>query len=350
MAESYPMNGGDGAYSYSNNSHFQKTTADVLKTMIDEAIAHNLDNLDVSSPSTIGLADLGCSVGPNTFFAMQNAIETIQTLNIIPENTEFQVFFNDHSSNDFNKLFATLPPKRTYFAAGVPGSFHRRLFPKSSIHFVYSSFALQWLSRVPQELLEKGSAAWNKGRVHCTGAHEEVRGAYEAQYAKDMEVFFKARAEEVVGGGVMVLIMPAKADKVPYSSVPICVMYELLGQSLMDMANEGTISEDQVDSFNLPLYPTSPSEISKFIEENGCFCIEKMELMSTQHRFEGPINGADVVRHLRAGLEGLISKHFGGEIIDKLFSRLEEKSEDLSHLQGSSFTGGSLMFLVLKRK
>lgn len=52
-----------------------------LSAMIDEAITHNLDRgLSRSSGNTIRLADLGCSVGPNTFFAMQNTVKAIQTL------------------------------------------------------------------------------------------------------------------------------------------------------------------------------------------------------------------------------------------------------------------------------
>ena len=87
---------------------------------------------------------------------------------------EFQVFFNDHTSNDFNTLFTSLPPERPYFATGVPGSFHGRLFPNSSLDFVHSSYALQILSKVPKELLNKNSAAWNKGRVHYASAPDEV--------------------------------------------------------------------------------------------------------------------------------------------------------------------------------
>lgn len=71
---------------------------------------------------------------------------------------------------------------------------------------------------------------------------------------------------------------------------------------------QGTISEDQADSFDLPLHPVSPSEISKLVNENGCFRIEKMELINIQIslQWSGPVNGEDVSRHLRAGLEGLI--------------------------------------------
>ncbi|XP_028117644.1 probable S-adenosylmethionine-dependent methyltransferase At5g38780 [Camellia sinensis] len=117
---------------------------------------------------------------------------------------EFQLFFNDHASNDFNTLFTTLPPDRNYFAAGVPDSFYGRFFPKSSIHLMYSSFALHWLSKVPEELLDNGSLAWNKGKIHYTIASKEIADVYAAQFAKDMDTFFNARADEIIVGGIMI--------------------------------------------------------------------------------------------------------------------------------------------------
>ncbi|XP_018724471.1 probable S-adenosylmethionine-dependent methyltransferase At5g38100 [Eucalyptus grandis] len=126
-------------------------------------------------------------------------------------------------------------------------------------------------------------------------------------------------------------------------------MYDLIGLSLMDMAKEGIISEEQVDCFNMPLYPASPREIAQLVKMDGSFHIEKMELLNTQTRYEGGLHAQDIVIHLRAGLEGIISKHFRSEIIDELFRRLVEKTQDFSHLLESSYKEGTLMFIVLKR-
>ncbi|GMP59386.1 hypothetical protein CsSME_00022677 [Camellia sinensis var. sinensis] len=138
--------------------------------MIIEAIAKKFDITSLNfSSNTIRIADFGCSVGPNTFIAMKNILEAIEweyhSKYLTTEMLEFLLFFNVHASNDFNTLFTTLPPDRQYFAAGVPGSFYGQLFPKSSIHLMYSSFALHWLSKVPEELLDNGSLAWNKGKI-----------------------------------------------------------------------------------------------------------------------------------------------------------------------------------------
>ncbi|THF97748.1 hypothetical protein TEA_002854 [Camellia sinensis var. sinensis] len=182
--------------------------------MIKDAIVDKFDITSLSfSSNTIRIADLGCSVGPNTFIAMQNVLEAMEmkfhSQNATSEMPEFQLFFSDHTSNDFNRLFSSLPPDRQYFATGVPGSFHGRLFPKSSLHFVHSSIAVHWLSKVPEELLDKSCPAWNKGRIHCTSAPKEVINAYTTQFAKDMETFFNARADEIEVGGMMIVTLPA---------------------------------------------------------------------------------------------------------------------------------------------
>ncbi|XP_040366506.1 loganic acid O-methyltransferase-like [Rosa chinensis] len=123
---------------------------------------------------------------------------------------EFQVFFNDHASNDFNMLFQSLPQNRQYHAAGVPGSFYKQVLPNASINFVYSSTAIQWLSRVPTAVADSNSPAWNKGHIHYSNATDEVIRAYETQYSDDMESFQQARAQEIVYGGLIVLTFPGR--------------------------------------------------------------------------------------------------------------------------------------------
>jgi hypothetical protein len=208
--------------------------------MIKEAIVKKFDIKTLSAPlNSISVADLGCSTGPNTFLAVQNIVDAIelkyqQSKNEIPE---FQVFFNDHVSNDFNTLFKAFPAKRKYLAAGVPGSFYGRLFPKASIHIFHSSSSVNWLSEVPKEITDKTSPAWNKGRISYTNSGKEVAEAYATQHAMDMESFLCARAEELEVGGLMVLLIAAVPDVIHSSDTTICSQIDLLGSCLMDMQN-----------------------------------------------------------------------------------------------------------------
>lgn len=364
LGEAYPMKGGDGPKSYANNSTYQRGAVDVVKHVINMAIEEKLDidNLMLSnSNTTFRIADLGCSVGPNTFSSIDTIIEAVQskyqTQGPRPSSSQipgFQVFFNDHTSNDFNMLFKSLPDqnRRRYYAAGVPGSFHGRIFPRASIHFAHSSYALQWLSRVPKEVVDKDSPAWNKGRIHYLNSTEEVVRAYRAQHAEDMECFLDARAQEVVCGGLMVLIIPGhQLQGSPNDSHSFLnVTYRLLGSSLMDMAKKGVVSEEKVDSFNIPIYHMSPQELEAAVEHNGCFSIEGMEHLPQVPKLDTVAQNAQLIAsHSRAVTEELFKQQFGDELIlDELFDLYRRKLEAQPSI--FEFMGTTTFLAVLKRK
>lgn len=363
--ESYPMKGGDGTFSYTKNSSFQKEASSVVKGMIENAITEQLDiegfltptTIPPGSAPTIRIVDLGCSVGPNTFTAVQGVIDTVESKHALwcthLLRPQFQVFFNDHTGNDFNTLFTSLPPGRTYFSAGVPGSFYDRLFPDTSMHFVHSSYALQWLSKAPEELLEKGSPTWNGGRIHYTGAPREVVDAYTRQYMKDMGLFLERRAQELVVGGMMVMIVSSVPDDMAHSEVPAGIMFDLLGASLVDMVKDGLISEEKVDSFNLPIYSVSPKEMEELVAKNGRFSIKRMESTNPAPtaKAKGDLGDKNAIaRHLRAGMEGIFAKHFGSEVMDELFDRFSNKTIEFSDRFKSCHIQGTQLFIVLVKQ
>ena len=113
-------------------------------------------------PRSLAIADLGCSSGPNTFFVVSEIIKAMEKLcrELNQKPPEYNVFMNDLPGNDFNNIFRSLESFKQklsiemenrcgpcYFS-GVPGSFYGRLFPNKSLHFVHSSYGLQWLSKV----------------------------------------------------------------------------------------------------------------------------------------------------------------------------------------------------------
>lgn len=209
----------------------QRWGIEASKLLISEAV---WEKLDVHVSASFNIADLGCSVGPNTVIAVENIIESVKLK--YSGSFEIQVFFNDLASNDFNTLLRSLPHDRQYAASLVPGSFHGRLLPKSSLHFIHSSYTLHWLSNVPGELLDKSSPAWNKGRIFYSRAPNEVVQAYSAQFGRDMASFLNARAQELVTGGLMVLIIPCLPVDTSPSECPLIAVMDLLGDCLMDMA------------------------------------------------------------------------------------------------------------------
>ncbi|KAL3716302.1 hypothetical protein ACJRO7_007980 [Eucalyptus globulus] len=344
-SNAFPMNGGEGPHSYTRNSSAQRIFIDRARKLIQEAVAEHLDIEAFSSSGAFLVADLGCSVGPNTFYAVSNVLQAVeqkcQSLGLDSQILEFQVFFNDHAGNDFNTLFRLLPPVRRYHAAGLPGSFYGRLFPKSCLHFVCSSFTLHWLSGVPKEVQDKSSPAWNKGRIFYPNANKEVIEAYAAQFAKDMEVFLCARAQEVVLGGLMALTFGTRRDGAPHSQFITNRSLDLLESCLVDMVKKGTISEERMDEFNLPMYYASPQEVKEAVERNGRFSVKKMVEIVDIHPSANP--------PWRAGLEGLLKEQmqFEDEMLDEFFDSVTRKHEESSILEFAP--EASVTFVLLKR-
>ncbi|KAK6917181.1 SAM dependent carboxyl methyltransferase, partial [Dillenia turbinata] len=322
-----------------------------FKATVAAAIMENLDTAHLPPTSdSYTIADLGCSTGPNTVITVKKIIEAIEQRYQmagheanVQDLIEFQCFFNDHVSNDFNTLFASLPTNRKFFIAGVPGSFHGRLFPKASINFFNSIYALHWLSSVPKELSDLNSLTWNKGRITYANAHNQlVVEAFVAQFAKDMESFLHARAEETVPGGLISILMTGRQDGMHPSKSIYGPLLQNLESSLVDMANEGLVDKDQLDKFNVPVYSPSATEIRSLVQRNGCFSIARLEELNDGHL--SILSAAEI----RAVSEEIISKAFGNEILDELYDRYAKKVEDLSPIKDEEGLAVQL-FILLKR-
>ncbi|KAL6181468.1 hypothetical protein ACLB2K_048123 [Fragaria x ananassa] len=341
--EAHPMKGGDGPNSYMKNSILQRGSVDAAKELLNKAIAEKLD-IEIFLPSkSFHIADLGCSTGPNTFSAVENIFEAVeskyQSQGLKSQIPEFLVFFNDHISNDFNMHFQPLPQNRRYHAAGVPGSFYKQVFPNSSINFAYFSTAIQWLSRVPTAIEDSTSPAWNKGCVHYSNATNELIRAYETQYSDDMESFLQARAPENVYGGLIVLTFPGR-----HILMLRQMWLELNKTSLVPLCMQGVVREEKVNLFNIPVYSMSPKELSDVVERNGCFSIEMVADLLVSQVEDTSSMPKLIASHIRAGMEGLLKQHFGEEILDELFDLYQKKCED--HIS-TIISGKAVNFLVV---
>ncbi|KAH1030641.1 hypothetical protein J1N35_042815 [Gossypium stocksii] len=348
--------GGHGTNSYSNNSSYQRLSANIVTKKIEDAVMKNLDVETLSSTSNIfRVADFGCGVGSNTINSMQDLLQIVKkkyksqcpTSSQMPE---FQVIFNDQFTNDFNTLFTYLPQDKQYLVASVPGSFHNQVLPKSSLHLAHCSYSLHWLSRLPKELRDERSPAWNKGKIHYTSAPPEVLMAYATQFAEDLDDFLSARGREMVSGGMIMIVGSSIPDGMPYSQVVNGIMYDCMGSILMDMVKTGSISEADVDAFNLPIYACPPGEFIEGVERNGLFSIEVIELMNPAPWLKGPIDIPVFVKHVRAAMEGMFSNHFPSKAIDELFDHLVLKLSDISQQLESCYRDGLQLFAILKRK
>ncbi|KAK3224184.1 hypothetical protein Dsin_011209 [Dipteronia sinensis] len=352
------MNGGVGETSYANNSLVQRKVISMTKPIFEDAIT----NLYISNnfPGKLAIADLGCSSGPNTLLVVSEVVKTVNNIcrklgnQSVPE---YQLLLNDLPGNDFNTIFRSLSSFQenleeqmgpgaagSCFFTGVPGSFYGRLFPSDSLHFIHSSYSLQWLSQVPEGI------EGNKGNIYMASTSPaSVLQAYYKQFQKDFSLFLKCRSEELVSGGRMVLTFLGRKSEDP-SSKECCYIWELLAKALNDMVTEGVIEEEKMNSFNIPQYTPSPFEIKSQVLEEGSFAIDRLEVSQVNwnaYSSNNGLNGADglinkdggynVAQCMRAVAEPLLVSHFGEAIIDEVFDRYREIIADRMSKEKTEF-------------
>ncbi|KAG2696192.1 hypothetical protein I3760_07G047000 [Carya illinoinensis] len=321
------MNAGMGETSYAKNSKVQLKVISMTMPIIEEAITNLYYNS--TSPSSLVIADFGCSSGPNTLFAVSELIKVVEKLRRQQgqQSPEYQVFLNDLPENDFNVIFKLLPSFQkkfssqlgvdagSFFFSGVPGSFYGRLFPKKSLHFTFSSYSLHWLSQVPEHLEN------NKRSIYISSTSPpNVAKAYYAQFQKDFSMFLKSRAEELAVGGRMVLTFLGRKSEDP-STKECGYIWEVLAIALCDMVDKGLIGEEKLDSFNLPHYAPSASELKSVVLMENYFSIDRLEVselkwssMFGERNFSEAV--ADLAMCVRAVVEPFLVSHFGDAIID----------------------------------
>uniref|UniRef100_A0A7N0T3E1 Uncharacterized protein n=1 Tax=Kalanchoe fedtschenkoi TaxID=63787 RepID=A0A7N0T3E1_KALFE len=350
------MKGGDGESSYAKNSDFQRTVQSTVKHILEEGIK-DLYNTFLSGHNqyeTLVVADLGCAMAPNALLAISNIV------NIIGKSCDdsgrkspsFLVLLSDLPSNDFNFIFKSLgefyalqrKEGRECFVAAAPGSFHSRLFPSKSIHFVHSSYALQWLSQVPKGLVDENGVALNKGNI-CIGEASSlaVQAAYADQFKLDFNAFLKSRSKELILGGSMVLTFPGG----DITNAPFKVV-EVIGLTLADMAREGLINESKLDRVNFPMYTASLDQIREVILGEGSFDIRKLEVIKAgwdagwdekgeRASSKGTGRGEFVAKYMRPVLEALLVAEFDESVLDEVFGRAAVKFAELMNAEDCQY-------------
>ncbi|KAK6258184.1 SAM dependent carboxyl methyltransferase - like 5 [Theobroma cacao] len=342
MEQILSMNGGSGEQSYANNSIGQSTCLSRSMPVLKQAV---LDSCCTNLPETVTMADLGCSSGPNTFYAVSEITSIIykRCCQLGRSAPEFRVFLNDLPGNDFNTVFQSLPAYQgklreengpgfgPLYVAGVPGSFYGRLFPLKTLHFVHSSSSLHWLSQVPPELTDKANPLINKWKIFISKTSPPaVISSYLTQFRKDFSLFLKLRSEEVAPEGRMVLTFRGRTTADPTSDES-CLLWDYLGQAFQDLVAEGLVEEERLDTYNTPYYEPHPEEIQAEIEKEGSFTLDRLEVIALPW---DSVNGGikddrattakRMAKAIRAVNESMFRSHFGEDILDPLFHRFIE--------------------------
>ncbi|OMO53887.1 SAM dependent carboxyl methyltransferase [Corchorus olitorius] len=157
-----------------------------------------------------------------------------------------------------------------------------------------------------------------------------VYKAYADQFKRDFSKFLSLRSEELIPQGRMILTVIGRRNQDPSKNY---YGWELLTQSLLDLVAEGLVKESDVYSFNIPVYTPYKGEICEIIEKQGLFDVNMLEVFEVDWDASDRDNnkedfvwdkyqsGERIAKTIRAISESMLSAHFGGAIIDRLFTR-----------------------------
>ncbi|OAE33911.1 hypothetical protein AXG93_1104s1070 [Marchantia polymorpha subsp. ruderalis] len=334
------MIGGDGEDSYARNSSFQQ---EVISSA-DAVLATGIEQLTLPAPNTgpLVISDLGCSSGPNTVNIVSRLVKMLKSeyQRRGRDDYEFQAYFNDLPSTDFNFLFELLSSeRREFFYAGVPGSFYERIFPKSSVNVFLSTNTLHWISQAPREVTDENSAAYNKGRIWLHGANEHVIDAYKRQGENDMRNFLDAKVQELVPGGLLYCIFgSARIENgdtreqylAPFSEdeTSTNVSFGRILEHVWDeLIAEGLLTEEQRARCNLPWYKLSEEELRDILKSYEdvfkIVLLQNMEQPVCRTRDQQELD--DLMRMARSIYAPFFNSFIGAESSAILFARWGER-------------------------
>ncbi|KAE8717822.1 hypothetical protein F3Y22_tig00110020pilonHSYRG00112 [Hibiscus syriacus] len=308
-----------------------------IRPIIEESIT---DTFKKIVPSCMKVADLGCSSGPNTFYTISIVVNTVHGIRKREQLKlpEFEVLLNDTPENDFNSVFKLVPDfiemlkkekgemvQESCFIGGVAacGFFLSKTIsnqkPPVCTLFLWDSLALKgpcWIGEQQEE-----------------HRHDKIKSS---QWR---------------------MVLTCNARETPEPSKEDYGLEQFAAKSLLDLVAQGVVKEEDVDSFNLPLYSPCKEEIAEIIKREGPFEINTLQVFEVD---KDPLLrqllcnkdcieiGNFFANSARAVLEPIICSHFGEAIIDKLFMRLAAYTADALNL-GMTYKHANIVVSLTKK-
>ena len=250
----------EGNGSYNRHAQLPADGAALALPLLQKAIR----NVDLSGDGPIVIADYGSSQGKNSLLPMRNAIAGLRKR----AGTErpISVFHVDQPSNDFNSLFEVLDadPDRyvaydpNVYPAAIGRSFYGSVLPPGSVHLGWSSYAVIWLSRVPEPI---------PGHFVAIRSSRS-RPAFDRQAAQDWERFLTLRSGELRPGGRLIVVLPGVTDDGLVGLEPI---FDNANAVLNEIVTDGVITYDERTRMAISAHPRGKQDLLAPFTDKGQF-------------------------------------------------------------------------------
>ncbi|KAJ3156845.1 hypothetical protein HK101_001472 [Irineochytrium annulatum] len=234
----------------------------------------------VTSTERYAVADFGCSTGANSIPALEAILRLAGT-------TPVDFYLVDLPGNDWATTADALTPLATSHnisivhdfpapelagmdangnseAASAPSriiltpmSFFDAVFPPNTLHMSFSGTAMHWLSNKPKSDGKFG--AGGDPRYRSLAASDPVRAEWDSLQKADWETLLRLRADELVQGGSLVVVLPCANYEAEPRFGKICA--STLADAGADLCARGLMTEDQVRDIPMAYFLRSKAEI-----------------------------------------------------------------------------------------
>jgi SAM dependent carboxyl methyltransferase len=243
----------------------------------------------LAAAQPIVIADYGSSGGHNSLVPLAVAIRALRE-RVGPEQA-ISVVHTDMPDNDFTALFQTLAAHpNSYlrgdpavFASAVGKSFYEQILPASSVALGWSSWAVQWLSRVPAALPDQVQVAYSQDPA--------AQAAFARQAAEDWRSFLAHRGRELRPGGRLVVLTMAVDEAGNFGYRPLL---EAIYAALMSLVEQGVVGVEEARRMVIPTVARSRANLVAPFVEGGRFAglsIEHLEVFVSEDRIWAEFEG-----------------------------------------------------------
>ena len=234
------------------------------------------------APLPVVIADYGASEGHNSLAPLAAAIAALRAR--IGTARAISVMHTDLPDNNFSVLFHTLArdpesyllKDSAIFPAAIGRSFYAQILPDASVTLGWSSWAVQWLSRIPGAIPDQVQAAFSRDAA--------ARAAFTQQAAADWRAFLAARARELHPGGRLVVLTMALDAAGDFGYRPLL---DALYAALCAMVDERFLHADELARMVIPTVGRGRADLLAPFDAAGQFAglsVEDVAVFSGEDR------------------------------------------------------------------
>jgi salicylate 1-O-methyltransferase len=234
-------------------------------------------------PQPIVIADYGASTGHNSLLPIGAAIAVVRK-RTRPEHSVL-VAHTDVAENDFTVLFQTaeddpdsyLKKDPASFASAIGRSFYTQILPSNSVNLGWSSWAIQWLSRIPAPVPDHLQVAYS--------ADNEIKDTYAKLAARDWHEFVAFRGRELCPGGRIVVLTMAIGDDGEFGYRPL---FRNMLAELTDLVAKGKVTEDEIHRMCIPTVSRRAADFLSPFAPSGSLerlTVDHLEVFNAEDRF-----------------------------------------------------------------